>query len=201
MNATMGQSMTLISSGGTVSASSSLNNSNKAVGGNSIEDGTIVSALRLLWNCHPRYFENDEEANVKFLSKDGQMNVWKKFKRLAKIILNMQTDVLPIRDPSGKVTNKHNYDLLNASLCCAISEFGSVLEPPSVDPPTNTSFRSDWVATIFSYLLPHLQRDDDDSDDDDKDSSTRVTLIKVVEQLLFRSESGACLLEDKGKRM
>ena len=161
----------------------------------------LVSALRLLWNCHPRYFDNEEEANAKFLSKDGKTNGWKKFKRLAKIILNMQINVLPIRDPSGNITNKHNYDLLNASLCCAISEFGSVLEPPNVDPPKITSFRSDWVATIFSYLLPHLKRGDSDSNDDHENSSTRVTLMKVVEQLLFRRESGVSFLEDKDKQM
>mmetsp|Transcript_5052 Transcript_5052/g.7444 ORF Transcript_5052/g.7444 Transcript_5052/m.7444 type:complete len:1053 (+) Transcript_5052:71-3229(+) len=162
-----------------------------------------VSALRLVWNCHPQYFHREEEANRIFLSRDGKVNQWKKFKKLAHLLLNMSIEILPVQDPSGNPTNQHNYDVLNASLCCAISEFGSVLEPPD-----NSSNRTKWVDVIFSYLLPKLRDDDITSNviigeeiTKSTQRNSRVTLLKVVEQLILKQGSDICFLNDEEKQI
>ncbi len=167
------------------------------------EFSLLVSALRLVWNCHPQYFDKEEEANKIFLSRDGKVNQWKKFKKLAHLLLNMSLDISPIQDPSGNPTNQHNYDILNASLCCAISEFGSVLEPPE----NSYNGSSRWVDVIFSYLLPKLRNENSTSDPISEDTTknrtknSRVTLLKVVEQLILRQGSDICFLEDKEKQI
>ena len=170
-----------------------------AISSHEIEELTLlVAALRLLWNCHPKSFDNEEEANVKYMSRDGKTNEWKKFKQLAKHLLQIQLDVFPIHDPSGNIANKHNFDILNASLCCSISEFGCVLDPPGRKERRDTMVKSDWCETIFSFLLPQLKNENDYIN---ASSSARITLMKVVEQLLFMRESGAYFLDDIDRRM
>ncbi len=158
----------------------------------------LVSALRLLWNCHPNLFGNEDEAKTKEC---------KKFTTLANHMLQLQLDIFPIQDPSGNEANKSNYDVLNASLCCAISEFGSVLDPSGANVKKDSILQAEWINTIFSYLIPQLSYDDDDgtiitnSTGPTTSSNSKVTLMKVLEQLLFRRETGVYFLEDEKKRL
>lgn len=175
-----------------------------SISSNHIHDlSLLVAALRLLWNCHPRYFDKEDEAKVKFLSYDGKTNEWKKFKKTANILLKLLLETFPLRDPSGNAANYHNYNLLNASICCAISEFGSVLDQPKPN-EDRSKVQCQWVDDIFSYLLPKLREDDNELKSEEIQSitqSSRVTLMKVVEQLLLRQESGVYFLENKEKHL
>ena len=175
-----------------------------SISSNHIHDlSLLVASLRLLWNCHPRYFDKEDEAKIKFVSYDGKTNEWKKFKKTANLLLKLLIETFPVRDPSGNAANNHKYNLLNASLCCAISELGSVLDQSSNN-RDDTKVQSQWVDHIFSYLLPKLREDNSDVHKETMERNkpnSKVTLMKVVEQLLLRHESGVYFLENKTKHL
>jgi hypothetical protein len=175
------------------------NNGGLALSSNDVEECLLlIRAMRLLWRCHPRYFDNEAEAKKKFISKDGKTNEWNKFKRLVKSLLQMQLDNFPIHDPSGNVTNIHKYDILNATFCCTLSEFGSVLEQSGQEAPTRESL---WVNNVFSYLLPQLEEDHEEDSTISQKSRSKVVLMSVVEQLLIRKGTHVCLLDDNKKQI
>mmetsp|Transcript_6421 Transcript_6421/g.7198 ORF Transcript_6421/g.7198 Transcript_6421/m.7198 type:complete len:1054 (-) Transcript_6421:81-3242(-) len=169
----------------------------------------LISALRFLWNSQPRCF------SVSSINEKSKNDV-KKFNTLGLGVLNLFLEVLPIRDPSGNRMNQYNFDFLNASLCCAVSEFGSVLDPPQHKSDENDnqvipSYTTKWVDYIFSYLLPKLKEgygitETSGSEDvSTRQRNSRVTLLKVIEQLLLRQEvnevPGMCFLEDRQKQI
>mmetsp|Transcript_11903 Transcript_11903/g.16921 ORF Transcript_11903/g.16921 Transcript_11903/m.16921 type:complete len:667 (-) Transcript_11903:383-2383(-) len=70
-------------------------------------------------------------------------------------------EVFPLGDDSGNTRNIPLYNHVNASLCCAIADYGSALQSvtktSSIHNTTQTeSLEQHWVNSIFGFLLPQL---------------------------------------------
>ena len=163
-----------------------------------LECALVVNALRLLWNGYTRKLISDESGKGQDTDDDA---TWKKLKHTATSTLNSFLECFAIKDTSGNRNNCQLFDSLNASLCMALSEFGSVLANNSSQ-NEEAGRQSMWVKAIFSYVLPQLDKGYSDSDTESPSaiSNTRSTLVKVVEQLLLQPDKkGAnpspCLLD------
>jgi len=182
--------------------------------GNLEEFSLVLTSLRLVWNefCRLNMFQISLEDERK------------KINLLGISIQNLFLESLPVRDKSGNSSNIRRYDLLNASVCCAISEFGSTLLLPAHGRnERNIKQSTVWVDGIFTYLLPrleseklHLVQDTKFAQSSEIAPSTnsncnaKVALLKVISQLLVRDTVGLvheqqqlspCPLEDNRKRM
>jgi len=193
--------------------------------GNVEELSLAVSAIRLVWNgsCRRQMIlmgasssTTMKSSGIGRLEEEERIVQWKKLRSLGCSIQNLFLESLPIRDDSGNQSNVQWYDYLNASVCCAISEFGSTL---AISAPSSSSIRinggsttttttaedqsqSTWVTAIFTYLLPRLENDTPPTDTESSlskpsssssssnknNSNTRVTLLKVISHLLVRDK-------------
>ena len=156
------------------------------------EFSLVVSALRLLWSGYSRKVLSGDSG----IASDPE---FKKVKLAAASILHLLLESFAIKDTSGNDNNRQLYDLLNASICMALSEFGSALDKLSTH-TGEAGQQSEWVKAIFAYVVPQLDRESDDDDfrSSSASSNTRLTLIKVIEQLLLQPEnSNGHLLEEK----
>lgn len=162
------------------------------------ECGLVVSSLRLLWNGYSRKLLRDNGKASAGGDNDSEL---KKVKHVASSVLNLFLECFSIMETNGNDKNRLLYDSLNASICMALSEFGSVLDTLSGH---NSSVQdAQWVKAIFSYVSPQLEEDTESGTDHATStvaSNTRVTLVKVVEQLLLLPEntvnSSTCLLSE-----
>ncbi len=184
------------------------------------ECSLVISTLRLLWNGYSRQLlQNNNNNNNKKkngrTAEDHDANM-KKIKHIATSVLNLFLESFSIQDTSGNESNRHVYDSLNASICLALSEFGSVLDTLSGHHASVQD--AQWVKAIFSHVSPHLVEQDATERHESQQASssisqtatasnTRVTLIKVVERLLLllpdhdahdeHDASSTCLLSEK----
>jgi pre-rRNA-processing protein IPI1 len=144
----------------------------------------IISNLRFLWNGYGR------RVVMKYSEKSNQdSNIaqeTKKMKQTACSIISLILESFPINDASGNttVTYQQDFDNLNASMCMALSEFGSAVN-------NTTSNERDWLKATFSYVLPKLEY----SEVTDISTVDRCFLLKVVEKLLVERDGN--ILEGK----
>lgn len=149
----------------------------------------VIGALHLLWTG---YIIGALTKPEKVPNKDTT-----KMHHTANSALNLLLECFPFKDTNGSSNNHHIYDSLNASMCMALSEIGSILDIITNNQST-TIEESRWVNAIFSYVSPQLEGSIED--DNDSSSTTRVTLVKVVERLLLstgKSHQSRCLLSGK----
>jgi len=195
----------------------------------------LATAIRLLWNNFSRlemYQFTTANATRREQSSDSRtidvppakvndFTDWKKLYGVGVSIRSLILEVFPVKDESGNPLNRQQYNVMNASLCCALSELGSNLRVASVSQKMGERVdeQAKWVDTVFSYLLPRLECEERDSNDEDnkgayrlmitgRDEVSTLTLLKVIGQLLLKQEhkiaekiGSQYLLDDDSKRV
>jgi len=146
------------------------------------ECSLIVKSIRLLWmgHCRDQVLSGSRDKEI------ANDSTYKKLKSTSKSVIGLLLECFPVKDASGKSDHCQVYDLLNASTCLALSELGSVFD--SVQANNDANDESEWVQAIFSYVMPQLGSDF--TKESASASSTRYTLIAVIEQLLIQPENG-----------
>ena len=148
------------------------------------ECSLVVRSIRLLWNGHCRRLISSGSTN-NAITNDAN---YKKLKSTASSVLSLLLECFEVKDASGKSDHCQIYDSLNASVCLALSELGSVLD--RFLPSNDTNIESEWVKAIFAYVIPQLDSDvtEESTTALSASSNTRFTLITVIEQLLVQPE-------------
>ncbi len=149
----------------------------------------VVNAVRLLWNGYScQAIESAGSHALVGNEKEELSAKLKKIKAPGNSILNLVLDNFPIQDTSGNKGHQQKYDVLNSSLCMALSELGNVFDNQQVNSDAaNEGQTSKWVESIFNYVVPQLESYA--QGEDASKSFTRYTLLEVIEQLLLRHPS------------
>ena len=152
------------------------------------ECSLVVRSIRILWNGYCRGTLLNGRKNNK-VADDSNYVV---LKSTASGVLSLLLECFAVKDASGKSDHCQIYDSLNASVCLALSELGSVLDKFLSSHDTN--IESEWVQAIFSYVIPQLDGEftNESTTALTASSTTRFTLITVIEQLLVQPEIGNC---------
>jgi hypothetical protein len=101
------------------------------------------------------------------------------YQRTVQKTLTLLLETFPIFPMDGKSASR--YELTNAGICSALAEFGGG-EGRSEDCTKQNS--SQWIVTVFSYMLPRLDAATDVEDDSAGEVATNMLLV-VLDKLLL----------------